>query len=325
MPRSARLDLPGLLQHVMVRGIEKRNIFHEDKDREFFLERLSRLLQETETDCLAWSLMPNHLHLLLRPRRGKLAFLMRRLLTGYALHFNLRYNRTGHLFQNRFKSIVCEEEPYLLESIRYIHLNPLRSGLVQDIGELDHYPWSGHAVLVGKRQWVGQKVDEVLAHFETRKKFARSRYRNFVIEGIPQGRRDELVGGGMRRILKLTGDEEAGGYDERVLGRREFVETLRQNRELSDRLPIVMPIPELVERIANFFGIKPEELKQRNKRKNFADARSLISYFAVREMSHNGVEVAGILKMSRSGVSVAANRGKRLVQANPSLRNLMGN
>ncbi len=325
MPRVARLDIPGLLQHAIVRGIEKRNIFFEDRDRQFFLERFSRLLEETETDCLAWSLMPNHVHLLLRPRRGKLAFLMRRLLTSYALHFNLRYGRTGHLFQNRYKSIVCEEEPYLLELIRYIHLNPLRAGLVRDMGELDHYPWSGHAVLVGKRQWGGQKVDEVLARFETRKKSARTRYRNFMIEGIPQGRREELVGGGRRRVWKLTGNEEAGIYDERVLGSSKFVEKLRQTRGLTDRLPDVMSIPEVVERIADFFGIKPAELKQRNRSKRFADARSLISYFAVREMGHNGVELAGILKMSPSGVSIAANRGKCLVQADPSLRNLIRN
>jgi putative transposase len=325
MPRGARLDIPGLLQHVIVRGIEKRDIFLENKDREFFLERFSILLREMETDCLAWSLMPNHMHLLLRPRGEKLANLMRRLLTSYAVHFNLRYGRAGHLFQNRYKSIVCEEEPYLLELIRYIHLNPLRAGLVQDIEGLDHYPWSGHAVLIGKRRWMGQKVDEVLAHFDLRAKSARYRYRNFIIEGIPQGRREELVGGGRRRVLKMTGNEEAGTYDERVLGNSQFVEKLRQTRELSDRIPIVMPLSELVERIANFFGIKPEELKQRNKSRSFADVRSLISYFAVREMSHNGAQLAGILNMSRSGVSLAANRGKRLVQADSSLRNLIRN
>ncbi|MCX5975336.1 MAG: transposase, partial [Coprothermobacterota bacterium] len=85
MPRQARLDLPGLLQHVMVRGIEKRDIFLDDADREYFVLRLSRLLTETGAECLAWVLMPNHFHLLLRPKEQTLAFLMRRLLTGYAV------------------------------------------------------------------------------------------------------------------------------------------------------------------------------------------------------------------------------------------------
>ena len=83
---------------------------------------------------------------------------MRRLLTGYAIHFNLRHRRSGHLFQDRYKSIVCEEDPYLLELVRYIHLNPVRAGLVKDVGGLDRYPWSGHSVLLGKRVMQGQAV-----------------------------------------------------------------------------------------------------------------------------------------------------------------------
>src|SRR5512142_1383876 len=81
---------------------------------------------------------------------------MRRLLTGYAVAFNLRHGRTGHLFQNRYKSIVCEEDPYLLELVRYIHLNPLRSRVVRTLEELDMYRWSGHSVLVGrvKQEWL---------------------------------------------------------------------------------------------------------------------------------------------------------------------------
>jgi len=98
MPRVARRDVPGVLQHVIFRGIEKRKIFLDAKDRQSFLNRFSDLLVETETDCLAWALLPNHAHLLLRTGRVKLAFLMRRLLTGYAVTFNLRHQRWGHLY-----------------------------------------------------------------------------------------------------------------------------------------------------------------------------------------------------------------------------------
>src|SRR5512136_676836 len=114
MPRTARIDIPGLLQHVIVRGIERSDIFLDDDDRALFLERFSKLLVETGTECIAWALMTNHFHLLLRPQSTKLSFIMRRLLTGYAVVFNRRHNRSGHLFQNRYKSIVCEENPYLL-------------------------------------------------------------------------------------------------------------------------------------------------------------------------------------------------------------------
>ncbi len=155
MPRVARLDSPGVLQHVIVRGNEKRKIFLGDQDRRRFLDRLSQLLGDSETLCYAWSLIPNHFHLLLLPIHFKLAVLMRRLLTGYAVTFNLAHHRIGHLFQNRYKSIVCDKESYLLELVRYIHLNPMRAGLVRTLEELDRYSWSGHAVLMGNRKLEG--------------------------------------------------------------------------------------------------------------------------------------------------------------------------
>ena len=321
MPRAARLDMPGLLQHVIVRGIEKRDIFLDDQDRQSFLRRFSKLLQETETDCLAWVLLPNHLHLLLCPKRSKLAVLMRRLLTGYAITFNLRHQRSGYLFQNRYKSIVCEEEPYLLELVRYIHLNPVRAGMANNIGELDYYPWCGHAVLMGNTELPGQNTDEVLGCFGQRIIVSRRRYRQFVVDGISQGKRDELVGGGLKRTLKLTGYEEVRAYDQRVLGSEGFVERLRKEHELSDRLPVVMPLEGLIERIAVFLGITPEALRQRSKGKRLAEARSVISYVAVREMGHNGAEVARALNITRSGVSITAGRGEVIVRNNQFLRN----
>jgi len=152
MPRLARLDTPGLLQHVMARGIEGREIFKDDKDRKSFLERLSLILEETQTQCYAWALITNHFHLLLRTGPTPISNVMRRLMTGYAVTFNKRHKRIGHLFQNRYKSVVCEEDPYLLELIRYIHLNPLRASLVKDLKELDKYPWTGHSAILGRRK-----------------------------------------------------------------------------------------------------------------------------------------------------------------------------
>ncbi len=150
MPRQPRLDAPGLLQHVMARGIERRKLFRDDKDRESFLERFAIILEETQTQCYAWALIPNHFHLLLRTGPIPLSKVMRRLMTGYAVTFNKRHKRAGHLFQNRYKSVVCEEDAYLLELIRYIHLNPLRAGLVKDLQELDKYPWTGHSAILGR-------------------------------------------------------------------------------------------------------------------------------------------------------------------------------
>ena len=165
MPRLARLDAPGVLQHVIARGIERREIFTDDKERQSFLDRLRDILTETKTQCFAWVLIPNHIHLLLRTGSTPLSRVMKRLLTGHAVYFNKRHQRSGHLFQNRYKSFVCEEDPYLLELVRYIHLNPLRAGIVKDLTELGRYPWSGHSAIMGlnKNEW--QKVGRSFASF----------------------------------------------------------------------------------------------------------------------------------------------------------------
>jgi len=152
MPRQARLDAPGALQHVMARGIERRKIFLDDKDRTSFLERLALILEETQTQCYAWALIPNHFHILLRIGTTPLSTVMRRLMTGYAVTFNIRHRRSGHLFQNRYKSVVCQEDTYLLELTRYIHLNPLRARLVEDLKSLDKYKWAGHSAILGRRK-----------------------------------------------------------------------------------------------------------------------------------------------------------------------------
>ena len=102
MPRKARIDAPGALHHIIVRGIERRKIFYDDSDRDNFLERLGGVLTETGTPCFAWTLIPNHAHLLLRTGVTPIATVMRRLLTGYAVSFNRRHRRHGQLFQNRY-------------------------------------------------------------------------------------------------------------------------------------------------------------------------------------------------------------------------------
>jgi hypothetical protein len=138
-------------------------------------------------------------------RSRPLSDLLRKLLTGYAVSFNHRHNRRGYLFQNRYKSILCQEDAYFLELVRYIHLNPVRAEIVKDLEALDRYSWSGHAVLMGRKRLGWQARDEVLARFSQRKREAVIRYRQFVADGMAMGRRVDLTGGGLRR--------SAGGWE----------------------------------------------------------------------------------------------------------------
>jgi REP element-mobilizing transposase RayT len=316
MPRTARLDIAGVLQHVIVRGVERRDIFLDDDDRQSFRDRFSNLLIQTGTECLAWSLMSNHAHFLLRPTQGKLGQFMRRLLTGHAVTCNLRHHRSGHLFQNRYKSIICEEDPYLLELVRYIHLNPLRVGLVKDMAELNGYPWSGHAVVMGRRELTGQNAEEVLKYFGKRTKPAREKYQKFVADGILLGRRNELVGGGLKRVLKLAGNELITAYDDRILGSADFVEQLKQEKEVSEKLVVRIALDKLVERVAEIAGVAPKVLCQRKRGVVISDAKSIICYLAVRKIGYSGEVVAKALGITRSGVSRGATRGAALVAEN---------
>ena len=323
MPRSARIDIPGLLQHVIVRGIERRDIFIDEDDKVLFVERLSKLLISTGTDCLAWALMSNHFHLLLRTRATKLSVLMRRLLTGYAVTFNLRHHRSGHFFQNRYKSIVCEEDSYLLELVRYIHLNPLRAGLVESLDGLDSYKWSGHTVFMGKGTFAGQNEHEVLLLFDNRKGIARKKYRLFIEDGIQQGKRDELVGGGLRRSRKLSGSEGYESYDERILGSGDFVERLQQETQSSEPATSIVSLEEIILSISNIFFIEPAALRQGGKRKDLSDARGALCYIGVIKMGLNGAAVARILNISRAGVSLAARRGEEIYNMTPALHDIV--
>lgn len=318
MPRSARIDIEGLLQHVMVRGIEKRDCFFDDRDRTAFLERFGKLLVKTETQCYAWALMSNHFHLLLRPTKTKLSELMRKLLTGYAVVFNLRHHRSGHLFQNRYKSIVCEEDPYLLELIRYIHLNPLRAGLVRSLKGLDSYKWGGHSVIMGKAILPGQATDQVLQMFDVVASKAQQKYRSFVADGIALGKRDELVGGGLKRLLHFSSAAGREAYDERVLGSGEFVEHIWHETGQQGHFAASSPVlDDIIADVTAVFGIDAGVLCGGSKRKEVADARAVLCYLAL-AAGCRGVDLGPKIKITRSAVVHAARRGEQICKTTHS-------
>lgn len=343
MPRQARLDAPGLLQHVMARGIERRKIFMDDQDRSSFLERLALILEDTQTQCYAWALIPNHFHILLRTGPTPLSTVMRRLMTGYAVTFNIRHRRSGHLFQNRYKSVVCEEDTYLLELTRYIHLNPLRARLVEDLKSLDKYQWSGHSVLMGKKKnplvpeippsdgkdrYLAEKtVEDVLQFFGKSLKEARRRYRVFVEKGVKQGRREDLQGGGLVRSAggdraSLMGQkkEDRERADQRILGSGDFVSTTLQHAEriLEKKYLPKRPIEELIEVVAERLDLTPELICSGSRKRLISNARALLAYLAVEETGHKATDVARILGIKRVSVHHAAKKGKKVLENLPS-------
>jgi len=328
MPRGSRIDAVGAVHHIMVRGIERRKIFDRDADRENFLHRMGEILLNTGTTCFAWSLMPNHFHLLLRTGDVPVSTVMRRLLTGYAIWFNCSRRRHGHLFQNRFKSILCQEDSYLLELVRYIHLNPLRAGLVKSIQELETYPYSGHSVLMGgcRKSW--QETDEILKLFGSKPAIARRMYRQFVEQGIEQGRRNDLTGGGLIRSAGgwegLKQKREAGQYqrsDERILGDSDFVsEVLDKTGESLTKIQKLkskgMDVDKIASHVSRLMGLAVDDVWAVGKQQPIVNARSLLCYWAVRELGVSMSSLSRRLGISLPAISKSVVRGKQIAADN---------
>lgn len=246
---------------------------------------------------------------------------MRRLLTGYAVAFNHRRGRTGHLFQNRYKSILVEREPYFLELVRYIHLNPVRAGLVPNLEALDLHPWTGHGALVGLADRPWQATAAVLERFGPDAGGQRVRYRDFVGAGLHQGRREELSGGGLLRSLGAAGfvvDGEGRGReqwacDDRVLGSGEFVEEVWREATLSRAgasrgIPPGRGVDQLVEEEARCCGLTVEEICGDSRGGAVLDARCRVARVAVRDWGLSPSAVAKELHVSRQAVLRALTR-----------------
>jgi REP element-mobilizing transposase RayT len=304
----------------MIRGIGRSVIFEDDQDRHDFVSRVGLLAQETGTRIVAWALMRNHVHLLLFSGPPGISKFMRRLLTGYALRYNLRHRRNGHLFQNRYKSIVCEEGSYLLELVRYIHLNPLRAGQVKSLEELDQYAWSGHRVLIGKDKSDWQEREYVLSQFHEKEGRAVRAYRKFIEDGKDQGRRPELVGGGLVRslggwsqVLSLTGSQEGIEHDDRILGSGDFVAEIIREAEKNVRRYLrdserKKSIENAIKEICRKEGVEEQEMRMGVRTRRYSRVRAKISHHLNQEFGVSQAEIARQLGVCTSAIAKALRR-----------------
>jgi REP-associated tyrosine transposase len=323
MPRGPRLDAPGALHHVMARGIDRQPIFCDDDDREDLLQRLAKLVLHSQLKVYAWALMPNHFHLLVRTGQVSLDRSMRSLLTGFAVVFNRRHHRVGHLFQNRYKSIICEAERYFLELVRYIHLNPLRGGIVHNVDELDDYPYTGHSALLSTVPRTWQSTGEVLGRFGRHFGWARAAYRKFVCEGALQSKRPELSGGGLVRsaggwkaVMDLRRGREGFTADERVLGSSRFVDQILCEVAIleSRSTAPVPPLSYLKDAVCLACGVSPSALCGPRRGRVLSEAREGLAYLWVEFFGRSGRELALDIGVNPQSVYKAAKRGRKQSQ-----------
>jgi hypothetical protein len=243
---------------------------------------------------------------------------MARLLSGYATSFNRRHTRSGHLFQNRYKSIICQEDSYFKELVRYIHLNPVRAHLVRDIAGLNAYRWSGHPVLLGRTICPWQDADYTLSVFGNA-----AAYLKFLKKGFDQGLRLDLTGGGLVR--------SAGGWtevrksqgvlkgDERILGDTSFVMGILAGAQekLERRYAMKqagIDFETIEKRVADIFSLNPRDLHEHGRPRRIAQAKSLLCYWAVCELRLSQKALADRFSVTEAAISYAVRRGQKIAQ-----------
>jgi REP element-mobilizing transposase RayT len=328
MPRNKRIDIPGAVHHVMIRGLNRQDIFLNDIDRKDFLVRFEKGLSQTGCSCYAWVFLNNHVHLLIRTGEQPLGILLRKVLSGYAISFNRRHKRSGYLFQNRYKSVLCQEDTYFLELVRYIHLNPVRAGVSKTVADLAKYRWCGHAVIMGKRRMGWQARDEVLLRFSDKRREAVILYQQFVEDGMGMGRREELAGGGLRRsaggwegLRALAREKEYWRGDERILGDGAFVDSVLQavEEKLNRREALMREgwnLSRLVVEVCKLMQVEPAALQKKGRANFISHAKSLICFLGYSRLGISGADLARYFHISRPSVSHSIQRGEVFYKMN---------
>ncbi|MFC1643462.1 transposase [Chlamydiota bacterium] len=326
MPRDKRIDIPGAIHHVITRGLERRDIFLDAADRKEFLSRLELALEKTGCQCLSWALMSNHFHLLIRTGVKSLSDLMRKILTGHAIYFNRKYKRHGYLYQNRYKSVLCQEDAYLLQLVRYIHTNPIRAQIVKSLEELDEYPWTGHSAIVGKKKRKWQTIEDVLILFGSQRGEAVRNYRLFIEDAMYEGRREELSGGGLRRsaggweeLKRMRRDKEYWRGHHRKLGEGDFVEKVLKtaDEEMDRKFQLIREgwnLEKLVKRVSMKYDISEEAMRKQGRGDKLSEARSVLCAVGYNELGIKSRELAEYLGVSQAGVSQNIERGEKCLK-----------
>lgn len=231
MGRRPRIHFSGALYHVISRGNQRQSIFRDASDYLKFQLFLKEAQERYSFRLYAYVLMPNHVHLLLQVKHYPLSKVMQNLLYRFTRYYNKRHRKIGHLFQGRYRAILCDKESYLLELIRYLHLNPVRAKLVRDPKQ---YRWSSHGTYLRGKDGGGIALEEVLSRWSKRRAEAVRRYRNFVLEGLGEGHREEYY--------KVK--------EQRYLGDAEFIERVEREGELDEApTPVRITVAEVVEEV----------------------------------------------------------------------------
>jgi putative transposase len=309
MVRQLRILFPGGVYHVTSRGNERKNIFRDEMDRKMLLKMVGVAKKKFGFKIFAFILMSNHYHFLFKCERTNLPLIMQYINTGYGVYFNRKYKRFGHLFQGRYKSILVEHGPDIKEVVRYIHLNPIRAGMIEKLTE---YEWSSHWQYNGEREKGIVEPEHVLIYFSDDKKEAVEKYEAYMAEG---SRRDK------------DGDE-IGPYGRYIIGSDDFVRKIKlmvKNRKLSIEitnrkdLKKVYAASEITKATAGYFKISENDLITKKGRWN--PGKRILIYLLARDGGMNNAGIAALLNgLHYSGIGPIIAKVDKEIAAGKSAR-----
>ena len=286
MARKPRIEFEGALYHVIARGNQRQDIFRSTEDYVRYLKILGDYKNRYDYALYCYVLMGNHVHLLIETREVVLSKILQGINQSYTMYFNRKYNTVGHLFQGRYKAILCDRDSYLLSLVKYIHENPMRAGVAKT---LDAYPWSSHGAYVSHTKTKGiLDTGFVLRVFSEDTRKARKAYLEYMSENVG-----------------LTQQEVYATVDQRILGDEGFVDEVKERaggREIRGRRKHGYRLLEIARATEEAFGISLVQLKTKGRGENLGMGRKVMSIVA-KEYGYKGQEIAEYLKRDPSVIT----------------------
>jgi REP element-mobilizing transposase RayT len=286
MARKPRVEFEGAFYHVIVRGNQRQRIFRDDRDRLRYLERVERYRQRYHFKICAYVLMSNHVHLLLETGTTPLSKILHGIQFTYTQYYNRRYGTVGHLFQGRYKAIVCDRDAYLLELVRYIHLNPARLKKPQDLAD---YRWSSHHAYLGMKGPIAVDTALVLGQLGNSVSQASKAYRKFIDEGRGLGHET--------RYYETV--------DQRFLGDKDFIDNVGERAPQADVRPGGRKVrfEALLQAVATVHGCGVKELLGVGRQRALAKPRAQLAYLTREWCAMKATEIARRLHRDPSMIS----------------------
>jgi len=293
MARRPRIEFEGAFYHVITRGNQRQKIFKDEEDLEKYLTILASYKERYKYFLYAYVLMSNHVHLLIETRVIPLSKIIQGINQSYTMYFNRKYRTVGHLFQGRYRGIICDKDAYLLSLIKYIHLNPLRARIVK---KPEGYKWSSHRSYSYSEKNEGAFVDtdQVLRMFSEYKAQARKLYRAYINDSV-RIKKEEIYNTVDQRILGEEGFVEKVG--ERI---EEEIERRKKRHEYS--------LQEIAKAVEQISGITLKQLREKSEDKKVLTYRKLVSLIA-KEYEYRGKEIAKYLQKDPSVITRYLKKG----------------